>query len=101
MGRSWHTVAERQPEISLVSLWCGPARAATKNDSRERPRSLLFGTRHPVGEGVTQHGGGAPGKKPLEPVGIQLFQNLLRMNESCDNRSDIRTVLFRSTPCSK
>jgi hypothetical protein len=41
MGYSWHTVADTQPEISSVSLWCGPAKAATKNHSRERARAIV------------------------------------------------------------
>jgi hypothetical protein len=50
---------------------------------------------------VTQRGVGAPGEKPLEPVGVQLAQNLSCMNESRGSRSDIRTVFFRSTLCSQ
>jgi hypothetical protein len=49
---------------------------------------------------VTQHGVGVPGEKPLEPVGVQLAQNLSCMNESRGSRSNIRTVFFRSTLCS-
>ncbi len=50
---------------------------------------------------VTRHGGGAQAEKRLEPVEVQLVQNLVRMNASRDSRSNIRTLLFRSTPCSK
>jgi hypothetical protein len=49
---------------------------------------------------VTEHGGRAPGEKPLNPVGIQLALNLSCMNESHGSRSNIRTVSFRSTLCS-
>jgi hypothetical protein len=44
-------------------------------------------------EVVTQHGGVALGEKQREQVGPPLVQNLLGMNESCDSRSNIRTVL--------
>src|SRR5580704_9820449 len=55
-------------------------------------------THHPMEKVVTRHGGGALGEKRRGQVGPPLVQNLLGMNESCDSRSNIRTVLSRSTP---
>jgi hypothetical protein len=71
------------------------------SQSRNEEPFTRKGARHRAGEVVTQHGRGAQGEKPLEPAGIQLVQNLVSMNESCDSRSNTRTVLFRNTPCSK
>jgi hypothetical protein len=50
-------------------------------------------------EVVTEHRGGALDEKQREQVGAQSVQNFSGMNESRDSRSNIRTVLFRSTPC--
>jgi len=69
---------------------------ATRNEKGRAPYS---GAHHPMEEVVTQHGGGALGEKQREQVGAQLVQNFSGMNESCDSRSNIRTVLFCSTPC--
>jgi len=68
----------------------------TRNEKGRAPYSCAH---HPMEEVVTQHGGGAPGEKPLKPVGVHLRQNFSGMNESRESRSNIRTVLFRSTPC--
>src|SRR5580704_7075687 len=68
----------------------------TRNEKGRPPYS---GAYHPMEEVVTEHRGGALGEKQREQVGAQSVQNFSGMNESRDSRSNIRTVLFRSTPC--
>jgi hypothetical protein len=104
-----------KPQSELCSRPFGPPSARTPKSSctftvtamlcdimatrNEKGRAPYSGAYHPMEEVVTEHRGGALGEKEREQGGAQSVQNFSGMNESCDSRSNIRTVLFRSTPC--